>query len=85
MIFDFGGKGGHAGGRPHTFFPRLPIAQAASLPAGGPDGKNYSCFNYILLSYLFEIFQKLPDLHPQMDAFNVIHAFVRIHFIDVGG
>jgi hypothetical protein len=41
--------------------------------------------NYILLSHLFEVFQKLPDLHPQVDAFNPLHAFVGINLVDIGG
>jgi len=57
---------------------RLP---ADALPAAGIAGK---FIHYTPLFLFFEVFQKLPDLHPQADANMAVHAPVGIRLVNLG-
>lgn len=61
-------------GGPQTFFPRLPIAKAAGLPAGGPDGK----IILILIIYYYHTFLKFSINCPICTP-KWMHSMLSIH------
>ena len=85
------GEGGRNSNRP--LLSLHPGVRPGSDPASPPVAFSLKAstqnsllrVNYILLSHIFEVFQELGDLHPQMDAFDPFHALVRIRLVDVGG
>jgi hypothetical protein len=56
---------------------------ADSLLAPSPAGKSGKFIYYTPLFLFFEVFQKLPHLHPKADADMPVHAPVGIRLVNV--